>query len=153
MAELSATGEPAQPDHLGIALRGLVAGVLAGLAAVAVVMWVVRSLQASGHAPLAPRPSDTIATVILAGWMGGSILGGVATWALLAPIRSAYRRGGLAMVAGFGSLLFSFLTAPADSLFGRPGLLGLAVLSILLFAWQARAIVRRARQVAASPAP
>jgi hypothetical protein len=141
--ELSATGEPAAPDHVGLALRAILAGVLAGLGAVAAMMWLVRTLQVSGAAPRAPTPSDPIATIILGGWMGGAFLGGLAAWSLLSPLRSAYRRGGLAMVAGFAGLLVAFVTAPVDSLFGRWGLLALAALAAVGFVMLARRIARR----------
>lgn len=147
-APVSATGEAAQPEHVGIALRGMLAGAVLGLGAVALVMWLVRTLQLAGRAPLAPTPADTIATVILAGWVGGAVLGGLAAWSLLAPIRSSYRRGGLAMVGGFATLLVSFITAPVDSLLGRWGLLGLAAVAVLLFAHLARRIGARVRALA-----
>ncbi len=145
----SATGEVAQPDHVGIALRGILAGAVAGLGLVSLVMWLVRTLQVSGAAPLAPKPSDSIATVILAGWMGSAIAGGFVSWTLLKPIRSAYRRGGLAMVGGFAGLLFAFVTAPVDGVLGRWGLLGLAGVAGLWFLLLARKIARRARELEA----
>ena len=131
--ELSATGEPAAEEHVALAVRSLAAGVIAGVAGVAVMMWLVRTLQASGVAPLAPGPSDSIANLILLGWLGGAGLGAVVAWTLLSPLVSAYRRGGLSMVAGFGTLLVAFVTAPVDSFFGRWGLLGLAALLTLGF--------------------
>jgi hypothetical protein len=140
--ELSATGEPTAPDHLGLAVRALLTGVAAGVGAVSAVMWLIRTLQLSGTAPLAPRPSDTVANLVLLGWLGGAVLGAVAAWGMMTPIASDYRRGGLAMVAGFGTLLLAFLTAPVDSLFGRWGLLGLTGLSALL----CLLLLRRARR-------
>lgn len=128
----SPTGEPAAPEHIGLALRALAAGSLAGVGAVSTVMWLVRTLQLSGAAPLAPRPSDMIANLVLLGWLGGALFGAGLAWGLMAPIASAYRRGGFAMVAGFGTLLLAFITAPVDSLFGRWGLLGLTGVATLI---------------------
>jgi hypothetical protein len=142
MTELSATGEPAAPDHVGLALKALVAGVLAGLAAVAATMWLVRTLQVAGAAPLAPRPSDAIANLVLFGWLGGALVGAMAAWAIMAPIASAYRRGAFAMVAGFGSLVVAFVTAPVDRVLGRWGLLGLTTVAVLV----ALAVASRARR-------
>ncbi len=136
------TGEPARPEHVGLALRAIAAGAAAGVGSVALVMWLVRTLQLSGLAPLSPTPSDNIATIILLGWTGGALLGGLAAFALMAPLVSSYRRGGLAMVAGFGTLLFSFITAPVDSLLGRWGLLGLAALAGLLLILLLRSVRR-----------
>jgi hypothetical protein len=131
--ELSATGEPVTPDNLGLAIRSMLAGVAAGVAVVSAAMWLIRTLQVSGAAPLAPRPSDTIANLVLLGWLGGAAVGAAAAWGLMAAIASDYRRGGLAMVAGFGTLLLAFLTAPVDSLFGRWGLVSLTAVCVLLY--------------------
>lgn len=138
--ETSATGEPAHPEHVGLALRAIAAGSLVGSAAVSLVMWLVRTLQESGLAPLAPKPSDGIATIILLGWTGGALIAGLAAFALMAALVSSYRRGGLAMVAGFGTLLVSFITAPVDKLLGRWGLLGLAAASVVGFLLLLRSI-------------
>jgi len=109
-----------------VALRAIAAGAVAGVGVVSLVMWLVRTLQLNGLAPLTPTPADTLATLILLGWTGGAVAGGLIAFGLLAPLVSSYRRGGLAMVAGFGTLLLSFVTAPVDSLLGPWGLLGLA---------------------------
>jgi hypothetical protein len=132
-AELSATGEPVTPDNLGLAVRSMLAGIAVGVAVVSAAMWLIRTLQVSGAAPLAPRPSDTIANLVLLGWLGGAAVGAAAAWGLMAAIASDYRRGGLAMVAGFGTLLLAFLTAPVDSLLGRWGLVSLTALCVLLY--------------------
>lgn len=141
------TGEPAHPEHVGVALRAIAAGAASGVGAVALVMWLVRTLQLSGRAPLAPTPGDDIATLILLGWTGGALLAGFAAFALMAPLRSGYRRGGFAMVAGFATLLLSFVTAPVDSLLGRWGLLGLTALSGALLL----GLLRSVRRGAAAP--
>lgn len=138
----SPTGEPGTPDQLGLALQATASGTLFGLAAVAATMWLVRTLQASGAAPLTPTPADPIATLVLVGWIGGAAAGAAAAWLVMRPIPSAYRRGGLSMVAGFATLLLAFVTAPVDSLFGRWGLLGLAAAA----AAAGLAMARRARQ-------
>jgi hypothetical protein len=131
-APISPTGEPAAPEHVGLAFRAMAAGALSGLGAVATVMWLVRTLQISGAAPLAPHPSDMVANLVLFGWLGSALFGALTAWSIMAPIASAYRRGGFAMVAGFGTLLLSFVTAPIDSLFGRWGLLGVPAVAALL---------------------
>ena len=129
---LSPTGEPAAPEHVGLAFRAMAAGALAGLGAVSTVMWLVRTLQLSGAAPLTPRPSDMIANLVLFGWLGGALIGAAIAWRIMAPMASTYRRGGFAMVAGFATLVLAFVTAPIDSLFGRWGLLGVAAVAALL---------------------
>lgn len=141
--ELSPTGERAAPDHVGLAFRAIAAGTLAGVAFVAAMMWAYRALQASGAAPPAPTAQDPIVNLVLFGWLGGAAAGALAAWLVMRPIASAYRRGGLAMVAGFATLLVSFVTAPVDSLFGRGGLLGLTAVAGGLAWWGAHAAARR----------
>lgn len=141
--ELSPTGEPAAPDHVGLAFRAIAAGTLAGVAFVAAMMWTYRALQASGSAPPAPTAHDPIVNLVLFGWLGGAAAGALAAWLVMRPIASAYRRGGLAMVAGFATLLVSFVTAPVDSLFGRWGLVGLTAVAGGLAWWGAHAAARQ----------
>jgi hypothetical protein len=129
----SVTGEPVVPGGLGLALRAVAGGTIAGLGMVTAVLWLFRTLQITGTAPQAPGPGDPVANLVLFGWLGGAGLGALVAWTLMAPIPSAYRRGGLAMVAGFGTLVLSLVTAPVDSLLGRSGLLGLALLTLVLF--------------------
>jgi hypothetical protein len=129
----SFSGEPVVPGGLGLALRAVAGGSVAGLGMVAAVLWLFRTLQATGAAPQAPGPGDPIANLVLFGWLGGAGLSALVAWTLMAPITSAYRRGGLAMVAAFGTLALSLVTAPVDSLLGRSGLLGLTLLTLVLF--------------------
>lgn len=143
---LSPTGEPAAPDHVGLAFRGIAAGTLAGVAFVAAMMWTYRALQASGAAPPTPTAQDPIVNLVLFGWLGGGGAGALAAWRIMRPIASAYRRGGLSMVAGFATLLVSFITAPVDSLLGRWGLLGLTAVAGGLALWLARSANRPHRQ-------
>jgi hypothetical protein len=121
------------PGSLGLALRAVAGGALGGLGLVSAVLWLFRTLQETGNASPAPAPGDAIANLVLLGWLGGALAGALVAWTLMAPIASAYRRGGLAMVAGFSTLALSIITAPVDNLLGRPGLFGLAVVNLALF--------------------
>jgi hypothetical protein len=60
----------------------------------------------------------------------------------MAPIRSYYRRGGLAIVAGFATVALALIsTVPIDHFVGRSGLLALSGACALLclgLAWLAR---------------
>jgi len=138
----SLTGEPVTADHLGLALRAMTAGSLGGLAAVAAILWLVRTLQATGAAPITPGPRDLVANLVLIGWLGGAGLAAIIAWTLMAPLASTYRRGGLAMVAGFATLVIAFVTAPVDSMLGRAGLVALAVLAGGLFVLMLRTTLR-----------
>jgi hypothetical protein len=64
---------------------------------------------------------------------GGTLLGialaAWAAWRLLGPIASAYRRGGLAMVSGFATVLLMLVCIPINQLLGRTGLTVLLGLS------------------------
>jgi hypothetical protein len=64
--------------------------------------------------------------VLLAGTFGGLLLAGVITWQLLARIASTYRRGGLALVSSFATVILMLVTMPLNQAAGRGGLLGLA---------------------------
>jgi hypothetical protein len=134
MERLSPTGEPAAPEQVGLALRAIAAGTLAGLGTVSGGLCLMRLLQRYGAAPRAPSPDDLVADLVLLSWLGGAALGAVLAWSIMAPILSAYRRGGFAMVSGFGTLVVALGTAPVDQLLGPWGLLGLAVASFLLAA-------------------
>ena len=141
---ITPTGEPAAPEHVGLAIRAVGTGILAGLSTISAVMWLVRTLQVTGRVPAAPGPSDSIANLILFGWIGSGFLSALTAWGLMSPIASAYRRGAFAMVAGLAMLLVAMITAPVDQLLGRWGLLGLAAAAGLLFLFLLRRVNRLA---------
>jgi hypothetical protein len=126
MTSTSPTGEPAAPEHVGLALRSLASGIGAGTGVTALVLALTRGIQASSPAPAVPSTSGLVANLVLTGWLGGAALAAAVAWTLLRPIRSSYRRGAFAMVAGFATLATALITMPLDALFGRWGLLGLA---------------------------
>jgi hypothetical protein len=66
----------------------------------------------------------------------GGTVAGVATaagmaWWLLGPITSTYRRGGLAMVAGFATVLLMLICIPIHQLLGRTGLIALTFICLI----------------------
>jgi hypothetical protein len=67
---------------------------------------------------------------------GGTLLGilgaAFATWRLLAPIGSVYRRGGLSIVSAFATVLLMLVCIPVNQVFGRNGLLMLLAASAAL---------------------
>ncbi|HXI20611.1 MAG TPA: hypothetical protein VNH46_05975 [Gemmatimonadales bacterium] len=136
--ELSPTGEPAHPGHVGLALRAMAFGVLAGTAFVSLALFAVRTLQQSG------APRSTQFTILAGGTLGGPALAIGSAWYLMRPLTSAYRRGGFAMVAGFATFVSMLPTRIAEQLFGRFGLLGYAALCVVGAVLAARAAVRRA---------
>ncbi|MDQ2669794.1 MAG: hypothetical protein M3Y31_04110, partial [Gemmatimonadota bacterium] len=80
--------------------------------------------------------------VLLTGLLVG--MGGAAltAWLALAPLDSWFRRGGLAMVSAFGTVVAMLVLVPVDQAFGRAGLA--ATLAVLLVAalWLARSLRR-----------
>jgi hypothetical protein len=135
-------------DYVGLAFAGMAAGIMAGTTVVAAALFLVRTLQV-GRVPTTTLDLGSApAAVLLFGTLAGVLAAAVVTWVLLAPIRSTYRQGGLAMVAAFATVVASLLAGPADRLAGRTGLLALAAVSGLI-AWR---LVRRARRAAAEAA-
>jgi len=131
-------------DPLGLAAASAGAGMAAGLAVISATVAAVGLI----HSPAAGARSDLGAplALLLAGTLGGLLLAGVTTWHLLAPIDSAYRRGGLALVSSFATVLLMLVTMPLNQLAGRAGLLGLAALAAAL----AAVVARRARRLGAA---
>ena len=133
-------------DHVGLAFRALGFSVLLGTGLAAVVSITVRSLQPAvapeGGVDIASAP----ALVLLVGTGLALLAAAVSTWRLLAPIRSPYRQGMLALVSAFGTIVVSLVTIPADQAFGRAGL---AVVALAAFAgclWVGRGFGRRPNQ-------
>jgi hypothetical protein len=82
--------------------------------------------------------------LLIVGMLGGPLLGAFLTFWLLEPLASPYRRGGLALVAGFAAFVAMFAGMPVHQAFGQAGLAGFA----LLFALTGAAFFARARQAA-----
>jgi hypothetical protein len=79
--------------------------------------------------------------VIVGGTLAGILLAAYVAWRLLEPITSTYRRGALAIVSAFATVLVMLVCAGIHQLFGRDGLLTfLAVCGVAsaLLARQAR---------------
>ncbi len=84
--------------------------------------------------------------IVFGGTLVGILTSAWVAWSLLGPIASDYRRGGLAMVSGFATVLFMLVCIPINQLLGRSGLIGLLALSVL----SAVLLGRRARRLRAS---
>jgi len=123
-------------DYVPLAFAAMVFAIVAGTAIIATVAWTVRTLQGGAAAPMEPSIGSAPAVVLLAGTLGGLFFSAAATWVALAPVRSPYRQGGLAMATTFATFLVSAIASfLADSLAGRPGLLALALVA-LVGAWR-----------------
>jgi hypothetical protein len=131
-------------DPVSLVPAALGAGLSAGLALVGATV--------AATAALRPPPGTTEPAlgaplyILLLGTLGGLLLAGVVAWRLLRPLQSTYRRGGLAMVSAFATVILMQIYRPLDAAFGVPALLGGAVLAAGL----ACLLARRARRMAAS---
>jgi hypothetical protein len=131
-------------DPVSLAATALSAGLSAGLAVVGVT---VAALAAVRPPPGSAEPARSAGLYLLAaGTLGGLVLAGVVAWRLLAPIDSTYRRGGLALVSAFATVLVMQIYPPLDAAFGTPALLGTAALA----GATALLLSRRARRMAAA---
>jgi hypothetical protein len=83
--------------------------------------------------------------LLVGGTLSGILAAAYTAWELLAPVRSAYRRGGLAMVCAFATILLMLICIPVHQLFGRTGLLVLLGVS----GTAAFILARRARRLGA----
>jgi hypothetical protein len=144
--QTSATGEPANPAHLGIALRAVLFGTLLGAALVAVAMWAARTLQARLPDPAGEQPASPVFSLVVGGTLAGLGLAVLVAWSLMRPLTSHYRRGGLAIVAGFATFVVMLPTIALDRIAGRAGLLGFAAVCVLGCLALARKVAAGLRQ-------
>ena len=130
-------------DPVSLAAVALGAGLSAGLALVGATVAAIAALR--------PPPGTTDPAVgaplylLLFGTLGGLVLAGIVAWRLLAPLESTYRRGGLAIVSAFATVVVMQIYRPLDAAFGVPALV-LAAATATALAW---ALARRARRMAA----
>jgi hypothetical protein len=130
-------------DPVSLVPAALGAGLSAGLALVGATV--------AAAAALRPPPGTIEPALgaplylLLFGTLGGLLLAGVVAWRLLRPLESTYRRGGLALVCAFGTVVLMQIYRPLDAAFGVPALLAAALLAGSL-AWL---LARRARRMAA----
>src|ERR1041385_9068479 len=97
-------GEPLTPgvDLAGLALRALALGATLGSACQCVVLWATRMLTAH-QAPTDTPDIGALFYVVVFGTLASMVVGAGSVWSLLAPIGSAWRRTGLAAIAGFAT--------------------------------------------------
>lgn len=135
------TGE-SRGTALGFLAAALAGAVSAGLVVVTATVLVVDALRAGAY----PESLTLRLYLIFGGTLAGILMAAWAAWRLLGPISSAYRRGGLAMVSGFATVLLMLVCIPINQLLGRPGLLVLLGVSVLA----AALLTRRARRLGAA---
>jgi hypothetical protein len=122
---------------LGFLAAALACAVAVGLVVVTATVLLVDALRGGPH-------QETLTLrlyLVFGGTLAGILLAAGAAWRLLEPISSPYRRGGLAMVSGFATVLFMLVCIPINQLLGRAGLfilLGLSGIAAMVLARQAR---------------
>ena len=122
-------------DPIRLAAVAVGSAVALGLAVVTATTLVVDALRPSpGGAPDLGAPFQ----LLLWGTVAGIASAALVAWLLLAPLPSAYRRGGLALVSAFATVLAMLLCIPVNQTLGRPGLAGLIALSLVASALLAR---------------
>jgi hypothetical protein len=130
-------------DPVSLAAAALGAGLSAGLALVGATVAATAALRPPAGTT---EPALGVPFYILTfGTVGGLVLAGVVAWWLLRPLESTYRRGGLALVSAFATVVVMQVYRPLDAAFGVPALLAAAALAGAL-AWL---LARRARRMAA----
>ena len=131
-------------DPVSLVAAAVGAGLSAGLALV--------GASVAGMAALGPPAGTTEPSLgaplylLLLGTVGGLVLAGVVTWWLLRPLQSTYRRGGLALVCAFATVLIMQVYRPLDAAFGVPALVMAAAAAGAL----ALLLARRALRMAAT---
>ena len=134
-----------ETQQLSLVLRALPFGILFGTAFIAMVLWLVRTLQMQSPPTSSPETGGPQAMILLIGTLAGVLAAGAATWSLLKPVDSLYRRGAFSLVAGFASLVAALIAMPLDRAFGRSGLLTLAAAAVLGCLWLGRTHQPRTR--------
>jgi hypothetical protein len=114
----------------------LAASVSAGLIVVTLTVLLVDMLRGE------PNPDSLTLRLYLlfGGTVAGILIAAFAAWRLLQPVSSAYRRGGLSVVASFATVVFMLVCIPIHQWLGRTGLfivLGVSCLAAVILARKA----------------
>ena len=115
----------------------LAAAVSIGLLVITATVFLVDALRTGNR----PADLDLSFYLLVGGTLSGILLAAYAAWRLLAPVGSAYRRGGLSIVSAFATVLLMLVCIPVNELWGRPGLLlllGISGVTAVLLGRRAR---------------
>ena len=125
---------PEPADAVKLAAGALAFGVTLGVGLLALVTWIVRSIQGSDLAIARTTRglSAALLPVLLLGTLAAMAGAGIAIWTLLSPIDNPWRKAMLSIIGGAASFVVALITWPVDRAFGKDGLLGLLALSLLL---------------------
>jgi len=127
---------------------GFIAAALAGAVALGLVVVTATVLLADLLRSGTYQDNLTLRLYLLfGGTLGGILTAAGAAWRLLQPIPSLYRRGGLAIVSAFATVLLMLICIPIHQVFGQAGLLvtmGLSGIGAVLLALRTRRSARNA---------
>jgi hypothetical protein len=117
---------------LGFLATALASAVSAGLTVITGTVLLADALRSSDPA----SNLDLRLYLLFGGTLSGILLAAFAAWRMLGSIASTYRRGGLAMVCAFATVVVMLICVPINQYFGRTGLIVLlgscGVMAILL---------------------
>jgi hypothetical protein len=119
-------------ETLGLLLVVFACAVSAGLTLITGTVLLADALRSSD----ASSNLDLRLYLLFGGTLSGILLAAFAAWRMLGSIASTYRRGGLAMVCAFATVVVMLICVPINQYFGRTGLIVLlgscGVIAILL---------------------
>jgi hypothetical protein len=126
---------------------GFIAAVLLGASSLGLVIVTATVLGVDALRAGRPTAVNPALYLLFGGTFAGVLAAAGVAWWLLAPVESTYRRGGLALVSGFATVLLMLICIPIHQLLGRAGLLGLLTLCTVA----AALLARRARRLGMNP--
>jgi hypothetical protein len=128
---------------LGFLAAALAGAIAIGLVVVTATVLLVDLLKGGAY----PENLTLRLYLLFGGTLGGILAAAGAAWRLLQPIPSLYRRGGLAIVSGFATVLLMLVCIPIHRMFGQAGLLVTMALSGIA----AALLAVRTRRLAQNP--
>jgi hypothetical protein len=126
---------------------GFIAAVAAGAVSLGLVVITATVLGVDALRSSQPTGLNPALYLLFGGTLGGILAAAGMAWWLLGPIQSTYRRGGLAIVCGFATVLVMLICIPIHQLVGRSGLIALLVVAMLVSAL----LAKRARRIRMNP--
>jgi hypothetical protein len=126
---------------------GFIAAVAAGAISLGLVVITATVLGVDALRSGQPASLNPALYLLFGGTLGGILAAAGMAWWLLGPIVSTYRRGGLAMVCGFATVLLMLICIPVHQFLGRSGLFALMVMSTVA----AALLARHARRLGTNP--
>jgi hypothetical protein len=112
-------------DRVGLAALAMSFSITLGVGLVTIALWIVTTMLRDAAPADTPVVEGAPFYVLVGGTMTGVFVAGLVTWTLLAPVRSTYRRGGLAFVSAFATTAAMLVAMPVNAVAGRTGLVAL----------------------------